>query len=172
MPFTETYRDDWAKAAKNVQLVLDTITPIIDSYGRETGQLFAVKTGFGALSSKRETGDHQRSEPDILISYNGRIVAAIEVTGSNHVHFPCQVWIAKHKAEFAKVAGYPIAYYVFYRNWSVFLTAETLNRFGYSWPVLINGESEDYVYVMPDRTEPVSNMRAWIFGILRKVGGV
>ena len=123
--FKAAYCDQWAKAACNVLFTLEQIAPLIQFP-------FKIESGYGAISSDRLEGEHERSQPDILIYGPDRsqgldrekIVAAIEVTGSNKVIFPCVSWIAEHKLQYARAVDFPIAYVLFFANQIRFVTAE------------------------------------------------
>lgn len=157
--YKDVYADTWAKAVKNVkyvsQLVFQSLKPPLK-----------VKLGFAAVSDQLDNSKHNKSEPDILISDNGQVVAGIEVTGSDRVNFPCIVWVASHKLQFMLEAPYPIAYVLFYRNNKTrFLGSEVLQGHARPYDVIISSNLEKYHWIDPKYTEDFSALKAWLLKI-------
>jgi hypothetical protein len=166
--FKAAYCDQWAKAARNVLFTLEQIKPFVSFP-------FAIEAGFGATSSEYEAAEHERSEPDIMIRHyaedSSRIVAAIEVTGTEKMIFPCIGWVAEHKLQYAnaKAADFPIVYVLFFANQIRFVTAETMLKHGCPIKKTINGNEEQYRSIGSKSLEPFPNLKPWLIGILNKV---
>jgi len=159
--FKAAYCDQWAKAAKNVLFVLEQIKPLVS-------ELFKIESGFGATSDKLEIAKHEKSEPDIFIRYKAQTVAAIEVTGSEKLSFPCCVWIAKHKLDYADSAFFPVSYVLVYANDIRFVTASSAFHFGSPMSVCIGDNREWYQTLTASHAEPFHNLKPWLTGILNR----
>lgn len=157
--YKDVYADTWAKAAKNVKcisrLVAECLRPPL-----------TTTLGFAAVSDQPDNSQHNKSEPDILISDNGQVIAGIEVTGSERVNFPCIVWVASHKLQFMLAASYPIGYVLFYRNNKIrFLRGEILQGHARPYDVQISGNPEKYHWIDPKHTEELPGLKAWLLKI-------
>lgn len=160
---------DWAKAARNCQQIHNDLRrwfPDLD-----------FPLGFGALSPKEETKDHEKAEPDIFVKFVGVTIAGIEVTGSEKIPCPNEIWIGHHKIEYAKKADFPIAYVLFYSDKVVCTSAKiVMSLDSETKTVQLRGNRERYYTIESRFVWPYSYLQTWLTGIrtahLRRLGYV
>lgn len=163
----DTYVNQWAKAARNCQQVHTDL--------RRWFPDLCFPLGHGAISDKWENGEHESGEVDIFVTFAGHTIAGIEVTGSQNVNYPCEVWIGHHKIKYADTKDFAIAYVLFYKNGVRVCTAENVRRYSPEpQPRRIFGNLEYYHILEPRYTAPFSNLKTWLeverFKHLRKLG--
>lgn len=155
------YSDAWIKSATQELIILETLKQWFEDW-----PLRIELGGHGSGSTDFDDSDHVKSTPDILIRgdlESTEIIAAIEVTGSNKVTWPCEIWIAKHKQDFAKSVPYPVAYALFYGQEQRFTTARIVEFQRLSieekYP---RGVPEMYYILSPHITGSILNMHFWV----------
>lgn len=160
---------DWAKAAKNCQQVHNDL--------RRWFPNLCFPLGHGALSSKEELGEHDKAEPDIFATFIGVTIAGIEVTGTDRINCPSEVWVGHHKINYAKSANYPIFYVLFYPDRTRLVSAEMIMQLA---PEVVTkevrGKSERYHILNTDKTADYEFLKVWLDLVLtehlRKLGYV
>lgn len=163
MSFKEKYKDTWAKAAN------DTLRVISDIEGWIDDSHLLLESGKGAITDQIvEDQDHESGAPDIFLIYYGQVIGAIEVTGSNRVSFPCDVWIGKHKIDYFKNAGLPIAYVIVYKNERRFVTGHIVITYApLPEKIYPRGSPEWYHVLKPHHTQNYVYLHAYIQGLIQ-----
>jgi len=160
---------DWEKAAKNCQQVHNDLRrwfPDLD-----------FPLGFGALSAKEETKEHDSAEPDIFVKFVGVTIAGIEVTGSERINAPSELWIGHHKIEYAINAQFPIMYVLFYSDKVLCVSANLVRSFNSERKSFqIRGNLERYYTIESKFVFPYDYLKIWLEKIrtehLRRLGYV
>ncbi|MCK5342435.1 MAG: hypothetical protein KAR20_03475 [Candidatus Heimdallarchaeota archaeon] len=102
----EVFSHLWDKAAYQCKILKDEI--------EKRYPFLIVLPGHGALDAKEhDSKDELPGAPDLYVWHNQKLVCAIEVTGSDKV-IPWDIWLGKHKVEFARNAEYPIGFFLFF----------------------------------------------------------
>ena len=97
----------WDKAAYQCQLLKKEI--------ESRYPWLQVLPGHGALDSEEHDSTGKAAgAPDLFVFYGQIFLCAIEVTGSDKVESPWQIWLGKHKVDFAREADYPIGFFFFF----------------------------------------------------------
>lgn len=161
--FKSTYSDQWDRAAKQTKRVIDDL---ISWFAHE--EFLAIRAGHGALDSELvPNGDHEKGSPDIFIEYKGDIIAAVEVTGSEKVNFPCAVWIGKHKMDYALKVEFPISFVVNYPNEQRWISARMVDRYAENPESRkIMGTIEYYHILKPHHTQIYKSLKFWVEGCI------
>lgn len=161
MSFKAIYGDQWAKAAKNCEQVIGDLTAAFASEGLK------LRAGHGALSCEEDNSQHDQGEPDIFLIYNANIIGGIEVTGSNRVTWPCEVWIGHHKMKYARKVFFPVGFVLFYNGERRFVTAQMVNNYSPDFQErTVYGTIEHYHVLMPHYTQPYSSLIFFVEGCL------
>ena len=102
----EAFAHLWEKAASQCIMIKDEI--------EKRYPALLVLPGHGALDAdEHDSTGKEPGEPDLYVWFNQKLICAIEVTGSDKV-VPWDIWLGKHKVDFAKKAEYPIGFFFFY----------------------------------------------------------
>ena len=163
MSFKEKYKDTWKKAAK------DTLQVIADIEGWTDNPNLLLESGKGAVTDDiLQDDNHESGAPDIFLLYYGQVIGAVEVTGSNRVSFPCDVWIGKHKIDYFRNAGIPIAYVLVYKNEKRFVTGHMVRSY-VPMPTKLypRGLPEWYHVLKPHHTQNYVYLRAFLQGLMQ-----
>jgi len=107
----DAFRHLWDKAAYQCKILKKEINKRYPA--------LIVLPGHGALDAdEHDSTDKEPGAPDLFVWYNQRLICAIEVTGSDKIETPWNIWIGKHKIDFAKKAEYPIGFFFFYGKYN------------------------------------------------------
>lgn len=159
--FKNLYRDQWKKAAENCKQVIGDLTAGFAQAGLK------LRSGHGALSCDEESSDHNHGEPDIFLLFNDNIIGGIEVTGSDRVNWPCEVWIGAHKMKYARKVYFPIAFVLFYPNERRFVTAKMVTSYAPEPEErTVYGGIEHYHVLNPHHTQGYSQLRFFVEGLV------
>lgn len=167
----EFYADTWAKAS------MDCKQTLLDLQAWFPNHEIGFRLGHLALSDKLEEGyEHERGEPDIFIRWRGCVVCAVEVTGSDKVSMPVDVWISKPKMEYAEAAKFPVAYALYYRGSRHFVPANKVRQHAAeAQSKVIAGYVEFYHVLDPCHVSKFRDLEEWvrhqIIGHILKEGG-
>lgn len=103
----EAFAHLWNKAAYQCTLLKREIEKRYPS--------LIVLPGHGALDSKEhDSTGKEPGNPDLFLWYGQQLICAIEVTGSDVIEHPFDIWLGEHKVKFALNAEYPIGFFLFY----------------------------------------------------------
>jgi hypothetical protein len=110
-----------------------------------------------------EHTEHDKGEPDIFVCWQGCVVCAVEVTGSDKVSMPVDVWISKTKMEYAAAAKFPVAYALYYLGSRHFVAAGTVRQ-NAAKPQerIIGGYSEYYHVLDPRHVSKFADLEEWV----------
>ena len=125
----------------------------------------SFKLGYHADSDKMvlEHTEHDKGEPDIFVCWQGCVVCAVEVTGSDKVSMPVDVWISKTKMEYAEAAKFPVAYALYYRGSRHFVAAGTVKHNAAKPQERIIGGYTEYYHVLdPRHINKFADLEEWV----------
>ena len=154
----EFYADTWAKAS------MDCKQTLLDLQAWFPNHEITVRPGYHALSvNMEEYTEHDSGEPDIFVRWQGCIVCAVEVTGSDKVSMPVDVWIPKTKMEYAAAARFPVAYALYYRGSRHFVPADKVRQHAAKPETKTIGGYAEYYHVLdPCHVSKFQDLQEWI----------
>lgn len=154
----EFYAGTWAKAS------MDCKQTLLDLQAWFPTHEITVRPGYHALSvNMEEHTEHEPGEPDIFIYWKGCVVCAVEVTGSDKVSMPVDVWISKTKMEYAEAAKFPVAYALYYRGSRHFVPANKVRQHAAKPETKTIGGYAEYYHVLdPRHVSKFRNLEEWI----------
>jgi len=159
--FKKVYADQWAKAAKNCEQVIGDLTALFAQDGLK------LRAGHGALSCEEDNTQHDAGEPDIFLVYKDNIIGGIEVTGSDRVSWPCEVWVGHHKMKYARKVFFPVAFVLFYRNETRFVSSVLVDQHAPEYERrTVYGGIEHYHVLKPHHTRPYSDLVFFVEGLI------
>lgn len=167
----EFYATIWAKAS------MDCKQTLLDLQAWFPNHEITVSPGYHALSvGMEEHTEHDPGEPDIFIRWQGCVVCAVEVTGSDKVSMPVDVWISKTKMEYAAAARFPVAYALYYRGSRHFVPADKVRQHAAKPETKTIGGYAEYYHVLdPTHVSNFRDLQEWIrhqiIGHILKEGG-
>lgn len=155
----EFYANTWAKASMDCKQTLLDLQAWFAS-----NEIRVRPAGYHALSEElEEHTEHDRGEPDIFIYWQGCIVCAVEVTGSDKVSMPVDVWISKAKMKYAKTARFPIAFALYYRGSRHFVPADRVRQHATKPETkTIAGYAEYYHVLDPRHISKFRDLQEWV----------
>lgn len=123
-----------------------------------------IKPGLGS-----ETGEwlkmppDQRGGPDLTLYHEYEILCYIEVTGSDKINVPQELYVRPDKLNFAEMKGEKFWFYLEYKNGVRILDAEVVRQFksnivSKDW----YGKWERYISAPCAKSYPESEMFDWI----------
>jgi len=169
----EFYADTWAKAS------MDCKQTLLDLQAWFASNEISIRPGYHALSvNLEEHTEHDPGEPDIFVYWQDCVVCAIEVTGSDKVAMPADVWISKTKMEYADTARFPVAFALYYRGSRWFIPAAKAKQYATEPQTKMIANFAEYYHVIePQHLTKFRDLQGWLRNqivgfILCKGGGL
>ena len=151
-------------ASTKLKASMDCKQTLLDLQAWFPNHEISFRLGHLALSDKLEEGyEHERGEPDIFVRWQGCVVCAVEVTGSDKVSMPVDVWISKTKMEYAEAARFPVAYALYYRGSRHFVPADKVRQHAAKPETKTIGGYAEYYHVLdPCHVSKFRDLEEWV----------
>lgn len=119
-----TYSKLWAKHKQNAKELLDNL---LEKFPSLKG---CIKTGLGATTDEwLKMPPEEKNEPDFNLYKDYECFCHIEVSGSDKINMPGDIWIRPGKIEEAEKKGIPCFFYMVYINEKRVVDIETAKKY-------------------------------------------